>query len=105
MLIIRGTNVFPTQVEDLILKQPELAPHYVLEVTRPTARDELTIHVEMGAALADGSQDSRLTAARLLEQNVMGYIGVPATVRLALPGGIGRSVGTANRVLDKRPQS
>jgi phenylacetate-CoA ligase len=105
MLIIRGTNVFPTQVEDLILKQPELAPHYVLEVTRPSARDELTIHVEMGTALADGSQDSRLAAARLLEQNVMGYIGVPATVRLALPGGIGRGVGTANRVLDKRPRS
>jgi phenylacetate-CoA ligase len=105
MLIIRGINVFPTQVEDLILKQPELAPHYLLEVTRPSARDELTVHVEMGAALADGSQDSRYSAACLLERNIEGYIGVPATVRLALPGGIGRSVGTANRVLDKRPQA
>src|SRR5204863_4028270 len=46
MMIIRGVNVFPTQIEELILKQPSLAPHYQLEVTRPTVLDELTVLVE-----------------------------------------------------------
>jgi len=104
MLIIRGVNVFPTQVEELILKQPELAPHYLLEVTRPGALDELTVHVEMGAGLGHGSQEARHAAARALEHSIKGYIGVTATVRLALPGGIERSLGKAKRVLDKRPK-
>jgi len=105
MLIIRGVNVFPTQVEDLILKQPELTPHYLLEVTRPEHLDEMTVHVEMGPELAHGSQDARATAARQLEHNIKGYIGVSTTVRLALPGGIERSLGKAKRVLDKRPKA
>jgi phenylacetate-CoA ligase len=105
MLIIRGVNVFPTQVEELILEQAELAPHYLLEVTRPGAMDELTVHVEMGPELSHASQDARHAAARALEQRVKGYIGVTATVRLALPGGIERSLGKAKRVLDKRPRA
>ena len=104
MMIIRGVNVYPTQVEELILKQAELAPHYLIEVTRPGALDEVTVHVEMGTELANGSQDTRHAAARLLEHNVKAYIGVTATVRLALPGGIERSLGKAKRVLDKRPK-
>jgi len=102
MLIIRGVNVFPTQIEELILKQPELAPHYLLEVTRPGALDEMTVHVEMGPALATASQDTRHASARMLEHNIKAYVGVSATARLALPGGVERSVGKARRVLDKR---
>ena len=105
MLIIRGVNLFPTQVEDLILKQPELTPHYLLEVTRPAHLDELTVHVEMGDALANGSQESRHEAARKLEHSIKGYIGVSSTVRLTLPGGIERSLGKAKRILDKRPKN
>ncbi len=104
MMIIRGVNVFPTQVEDLILRQPELTPHYLLEVTRPQHLDELTVHVEMGTGLANGSQESRHEAARKLEHNVKAYIGVSATVRLAIPGGIERSLGKAKRVVDRRPK-
>lgn len=104
MLIIRGVNVFPTQVEELILKQSELTPYYMLEVTRPEALDELTVHVEMGQELAQGSQQARHEAARKLEHNIKAYIGVTATVRLALPGGIERSIGKAKRILDKRPK-
>jgi phenylacetate-CoA ligase len=104
MLIIRGVNVFPTQVEDLILKQPELAPHYLLEVTRPGSLDEMTVHVEMCVELAQGSQESRHAAAKSLEHNIKGYIGVSTTVMLALPGGIERSVGKAKRVIDNRPK-
>ena len=105
MLIIRGVNVFPTQVEDLILKQPELTPHYLLEITRPGNLDEMTVHVEMCAELAQSGQASRQAAAKSLEQNIKGYIGVSTTVLLALPGGIERSIGKAKRVVDRRPKS
>jgi phenylacetate-CoA ligase len=105
MLIIRGVNVFPTQVEDLILKQPELTPHYLLEITRPGSLDEMTVHVEMCAELARSGQESHQAAAKSLEQNIKGYIGVSTTVLLALPGGIERSIGKAKRVVDRRPKS
>jgi phenylacetate-CoA ligase len=103
-VIIRGVNIFPTQVEDLILKQPELAPHYLLEITRPGSLDELTVHVEMCAEFARSGQESRQAAVKSLEQNIKGYLGVSTTVMLALPGGIERSVGKAKRVVDKRPK-
>ena len=105
MLIIRGVNVFPTQVEEQILKQPELTPHYTLEITRPGSLDELTVHVEMGAALAQAAQQVRHDAARRLEHNIKNYIGLSATVRLALPGGIERSIGKAKRIVDRRPKA
>jgi phenylacetate-CoA ligase len=105
MMIIRGVNVYPTQVEELILKQPELEPHYLIEITRPGALDEMTVHVEMGPPLTQGAQSMRHDAARALEHNIKAYIGVTATVRLALPGGIERSLGKAKRVLDKRPKA
>jgi phenylacetate-CoA ligase len=104
MLIIRGVNLFPTQVEELILRQAELAPHYLLEVTRPGNLDELTVHVEMGAELAAGAHSAREAAARKLEQSIKGYIGISADVQLALPGGIERSLGKARRIVDKRPK-
>ncbi len=103
MLIIRGVNLFPTQVEELILRQSELEPYYTLEVTRPGSLDELTVHVEMGSELAHGSQEARHAAARLLEHNLKAYIGITATVRLALPMGLERSVGKAKRIIDRRP--
>lgn len=104
MLIIRGVNVFPTQVEELILKQPELTPYYLLEVTRAQALDELTVHVEMGPDLAQGGEPARQNAARQLEHNIKAYVGLTAAVRLAPPGGIERSIGKAKRILDKRPK-
>jgi len=104
MLIIRGVNVFPTQIEELILKQQELTPHYVLEVTRPGAMDEMTVHVEMGPALAQASEATRQKAAKLLEHNIKAYVGVSTIVRIQLPGGVERSIGKAKRILDKRPK-
>jgi phenylacetate-CoA ligase len=105
MLIIRGVNVFPTQIEDLILKQPELAPHYLLEITRPGALDELAVHVEMAPELSQAGHDARAASAAKLAHNIKGYIGVSANVQLARPGGIERSVGKAKRVVDRRPKS
>jgi phenylacetate-CoA ligase len=98
MLIIRGVNVFPSQVEEQILKQPELSPHYVLELTRDGPLDHLTVLVELAQGAAD--QDS---AARL-QHNIKSYIGVTTDVKVVREGTIERSVGKARRVIDKRPK-
>ena len=73
-------------------------------MTRPGNLDELTVHVEMGSDLAYGAQETRHEAARKLEHGIKAYIGVTATVRLALPGAVERSVGKAKRIMDKRPK-
>ncbi len=101
MLIIRGVNVFPTQIEELILKHAALAPHYQLEVTRPTVLDELTILVERapGAGGADGD-----AAGAQLAHLVKSLIVITAEVRVVQSGGIERSIGKAKRVVDKRPR-
>ncbi len=102
MLIIRGVNVFPTQVEELILKQPALAPHYQLEVTRPRILDELTVVVER--APAAGSRDGDAAGDQLAHQ-IKNLVGVTAFVRVVQAGGIERSLGKAKRVVDKRPKT
>ena len=90
MLIIRGVNVFPSQIEELILKQEGLAPHYVLEVSKQGPLDHLTVVVE-------GNPD--VTTA--LERSIKSYIGISAEVRI---GSVERSIGKAKRVIDKRPK-
>jgi len=90
MLIIRGVNVFPSQIEELILKQPGLSPHYMLELTKDGPLDQLTVLVE-------GDDDSRAG----LRYSIKSYIGVTADVKL---GSIERSIGKAKRVIDKRPK-
>ena len=102
MLIIRGVNVFPTQIEELILKQAALAPHYQLEVARPTVLDELTVLVERapGAGGTDGD-----AAGAQLAHLVKSLIGITAEVRVVQSGGIERSIGKAKRVVDKRPRT
>ena len=102
MLIIRGVNLFPTQIEELILKHAALAPHYQLEVTRPKNLDELAVLVERapGAGGADGD-----AAGAKLAQLVKSLIGVTIEVRIVQSGGIERSIGKAKRVVDKRPKA
>jgi len=99
MMIVRGVNVFPTQIEELILKQAALAPHYQLEITRPRNLDELTVLVER--ATDAGSADGEV-AGDALAQLIKNLIGVTAQVRVMPPGGIERSLGKAKRVIDKR---
>jgi phenylacetate-CoA ligase len=90
MLIIRGVNVFPSQIEELILKQPGLTPHYVLELSKQGPLDHLAVIVEGEAA-----------ACRTLEHHIKSRIGVSAEVRI---GAVERSIGKAKRVIDKRPR-
>jgi phenylacetate-CoA ligase len=101
MLIIRGVNVFPTQIEELILKQDALAPHYQLEITRPKALDELAVLVER--APGSGGADGEAAGAKLA-QLIKSLIGVSADVRVVQSGGIERSLGKARRIVDKRPK-
>jgi phenylacetate-CoA ligase len=98
MLIIRGVNVFPSQIEEQILKTPGLAPHYVLEITRPDRMDELKIIVE-----AREGADTE-AAAKDLRHHVKTMIGVSAAVDVVPPGAVERSAGKAKRVRDLRPK-
>jgi phenylacetate-CoA ligase len=99
MLIVRGINVFPTQIEELILHCPGLAPHYEIEVTRPDRLDEITITVE---ARPEQSGNALQAEARLLAAKLKDNIGISADVRVAASGSLPRSAGKANRVKDHR---
>ena len=101
MLIIRGVNVFPTQIEELILKEAELVPHYQLEITRPKNLDEMAVLVERSPAVGGADGDA---AGTRLAHMVKSMIGVTAEVRVVPPGMIERSLGKAKRVVDKRPK-
>ncbi len=101
MLIIRGVNVFPTQIEELIVKERVLAPHYQIEVSRPKHLDEVAVLVERTpqSGFAEGDE-----AGRRLEHLIKSMIGISAEVRVAAPGSIERSIGKAKRVVDRRPK-
>jgi len=98
MLIIRGVNVFPSQIEELILKQPELSPHYVLEVGKEGPLDHLSVLVELNSGASDASSAARL------QHSIKSYVGVSADVRIVPISTIERSIGKAKRVVDKRPK-
>jgi phenylacetate-CoA ligase len=98
MLIVRGVNVFPSQIEELILKQPELSPHYVLELTKDGPLDCLSVLIEIKP---DGREDG---SAGKLQHNIKSYVGVTADVKIVPPNTIERSIGKAKRVIDKRPK-
>jgi phenylacetate-CoA ligase len=104
MLIIRGVNVFPSQIEELILRQPRLAPHYVLEVTRPDKLDEIAVLVEPRPEFSTMNEMDRREVAVALNHAIKTFVGISAEVRLTSIGGIERSIGKAKRVLDKRPR-
>jgi phenylacetate-CoA ligase len=102
MIILRGVNLFPTQVEELILRTPGLSPHFQLVLSRPQRLDELTIRVEARTDAA-GSADRAHTGeqlAKLIKDN----IGVSAEVDVVDPGAVERSMGKAVRVVDARPK-
>jgi phenylacetate-CoA ligase len=106
MLIIRGVNVFPSQIEAVLGQEPQLAPHYVLEVSRPQNLDELDVLVEMRQELAGTlAAADNATLAKKAEHLIKAYVGISATVRVLEPGTIERSQGKAKRVIDRRPKA
>jgi phenylacetate-CoA ligase len=105
MLIIRGVNVFPSQIEEIVVKQASLSPHYVLEVRRDGHLDELDVLVERRAEIPGPlSSLARGNVEQEIERLIKGLIGVSTTVRVVEPGTVQRSQGKAVRVIDKRPR-
>ncbi len=99
MLIIRGVNVFPSQIEEMILGCAGLAPHYEIEITRPNRLDEIRIAVEARAWLGD---EAKSTEAALLASKLKNHIGISARIHVAAAGSLPRSSGKAVRVRDRR---
>lgn len=97
MLIIRGVNVFPTQVEEQILKIDALSPHYQIEVERKGNLDQVTVRVEQEHDSADHA-----AIEKALKHNVKSYIGISIKVDIAASGVLPRSEGKAQRVIDRR---
>jgi phenylacetate-CoA ligase len=102
MLIVRGVNLFPSQVEEQILRDPALTGHYVIELSRTGAMDNLLIRVE---ARPEAAHEAQTRSARDLAERLKGMCGLSAEVQIAAPGGIERSMGKARRVIDKRAKS
>ena len=104
MLIIRGVNVFPSQIEEIILKMPALAPQYQLVVARDGHLDTLEVLGELrDASLLPGDVE---LLCRELQHCIKTHVGVSTRVRLMPPGGIERTLtGKARRVVDKRPKN
>jgi phenylacetate-CoA ligase len=99
MLIIRGVNVFPTQIEERVLQQPGLAPHYQIRVSRKGQLDILTVQVERNADVADTDTEK---IAQALKKDIKDFVGVSAGIEVCGPGQVARSEGKAVRVIDER---
>ncbi|HEX2175691.1 MAG TPA: phenylacetate--CoA ligase PaaK [Nocardioidaceae bacterium] len=100
MMIVRGVNVFPTQIEEQILKVEGLTPHYICVLTRPSRMDELLVRVEAHDAWVD--EDARARMTQQLITLVKDHIGVSIAVELTEPHALERSLGKAKRIEDRR---
>jgi phenylacetate-CoA ligase len=101
MLIIRGVNMFPTQVEELVLQQGQLSGHYQIVVTREGLLDEVLVRCELQPAFLSADRGA---VARELQHRIKTLIGVSTRVDVLDPNGIERSQGKARRVIDQRPK-
>ena len=104
MLIIRGVNVFPQQIEELLMKASGLTPNYMIVVDRQGSLDTMEVQVEVTDQLFH-DQISRLQVLeKSLQKQIKDIFGVTTKVRLMEPHSIERSIGKATRVIDKRPK-
>ncbi|MET0600305.1 MAG: phenylacetate--CoA ligase PaaK [Mesorhizobium sp.] len=102
MMILRGVNVFPTQIEEQILAVRSLAPHFQIELTKEGRLDCMTVHVE--AAAAGASEAERQASAEALEKRIKEVIGLTVTVDVGATESVARSQGKAQRIVDRRPK-
>jgi phenylacetate-CoA ligase len=102
MIILRGVNLFPTQIEELILRVPSLSPHFQCHLARPGRMDKLTVRVERRPGIDPEVGDQGGAALGKLVKN---HIGVTVAVDVVDPGGIERSVGKMRRIIDNRPKA
>jgi len=105
MLILRGVNVFPSQIEEILLKQPRLGPHYQLELWRDDRHlDQLGVMVELKPEFSAADAAVRDAAARDFQHHVKSMVGVTVHVSVLPAGTVERSIGKAKRVVDRRPK-
>jgi phenylacetate-CoA ligase len=102
MMILRGVNVFPTQIEEQILAIEGLAPHFQVELTREGRMDEMTVHVE--ASLTHVAAEARKVAGHALRERIKDVVGVTVRVNVTDPEKVARSQGKAQRIVDNRPK-
>lgn len=100
MMIIRGINVFPTQIEEIILKDGRLSPNFQIELTREARLDEMTVLVE--ARSAELTDDIRKDISKKLKHQIKNRIGITTKINMLPRGGVERSAGKARRIVDKR---
>ncbi|MGW0732036.1 phenylacetate--CoA ligase PaaK [Streptomyces sp. NPDC002851] len=101
MVILRGVNLFPTQIEEIVLRTPGVAPHFQLRLTREGRMDALTVRAEARAA---STPEQREAAARAIGQGVKDGVGVSVAVEIVDPETLERSVGKIRRIVDERPK-
>ena len=102
MLIIRGVNVFPSQVESVLLEMSETRPHYLLVVDRENNLDNLEIRLEIEEQFFSDKVKELEGLRKQIKANIASTLGISATIRLVEPGTIERSMGKAQRVIDNR---
>ena len=103
MIILRGVNVFPTQIEEQLMRVSSLAPHFQIELTRDDRLDVMTVHTE--ASVAGASDADKQQSAKQLSDLIKQAIGISTQVVVADSGGVARSQGKAVRTVDKRPKA
>jgi phenylacetate-CoA ligase len=103
MMILRGVNVFPTQIEEQILTIDGLAPHFQIELVREGRMDEMIVHVEVAAA--DMAEANRTAVSNALRERIKAVVGVTVRVDVLPPESVARSQGKAVRIVDKRPKA
>lgn len=102
MIILRGVNVFPTQIEEQILKCRGLPPHFQIELSRSGRMDNMTVHVECTEDMTDA--DARARSAKELAHHIKALVWVSTRIEVKDPNGVARSEGKAKRVIDNRPK-
>ncbi len=100
MIILRGVNVFPTQIEEQVLTVAGLAPYYQIELFKEGRMDAMRVHVESLPGAADG--EARAVQAATLKHRIKQIVGITAEIVVAAPGAVERSEGKARRVIDNR---
>ncbi|GAA5071384.1 phenylacetate--CoA ligase [Roseibacterium beibuensis] len=103
MIILRGVNVFPTQIEEQILKCAGLTPHFQIELRRDGRMDNMTVHVECAPNFTD--EGARAASAKELAHHIKSVVGVSTRIDVRDPEAIARSEGKAKRVVDNRPKN
>ncbi len=102
MLIIRGANVFPSQIEEALLRVEGAAPHYLIEIDRPEALDEVTVKVEVISEIFSDRMSEMQALRDRIDREIQAVTGIRVKVDLVAPQSLERSVGKAKRVMDRR---